>query len=166
MNRRAKRPRWGLGPLDALQADPGHLACLARVWGGHHASPDPDVLGWYAELPEDDLFLSALTTGELARGLELLPEGARRESLRGWMAGLVRGYHDRILPVDTAVAVRWGERSARCRQAGRAVPVVDALIAATALVHGLTVVTRHTADFAATGVALLDPWVRPLPGRR
>ena len=101
------------------------------------------------------LFISVLTMGELRKGV-----AARRrtdpvaaERLGNWVDGIETMFADRILPVDATVARIWGELSAR-----RNLPVIDTLIAATAIASGLTLVTRNTRDVAATGVALVDPW--------
>ena len=101
------------------------------------------------------LFISALTLGELRKGVAARrrTDAASADQLGIWVDGIETTFADRVLPVDRAVARIWGEVSA-----GRTLPVIDTLIAATALARGLTLVTRNTRDVIATGVALLDPW--------
>ncbi len=117
--------------------------------------PDPRVKDWFASVASEDLYVSVLVVGEVTNGLELL---RRRDALRAaryqeWLDGLVREYGPRILPITTAIAVEWGKMGVP-----DPVPVVDGLMAATAKVHGLTFVTRNTADVARTGVKLLNPF--------
>ena len=101
------------------------------------------------------LFLSVLTLGELRKGVEAKrrTDSVTAASLGVWVDGIETTFADRVLPVDAAAARLWGELSA-----SRSLPVVDTLIAATAITRGLTLVTRNTRDVAATGVLLLDPW--------
>ena len=101
------------------------------------------------------LFLSVLTLGELRKGVAIKrrSDADAADRLGAWVDGIETVFADRVLPIDAAVARLWGELSA-----GRNLPVIDTLIAATAMVHGLSLVTRNTRDVAATGVALVDPW--------
>ena len=101
------------------------------------------------------LFLSVLTLGELRKGVEAMRRTtpAIAEQLGAWVDGLETTFADRVLPIDVATARSWGELSA-----GRSLPVIDTLIAATAISHGLTLVTRNTRDVASTGVTIVDPW--------
>lgn len=117
--------------------------------------PAPGVMSFLAGANSADLFISVLTIGELRKGVEIKRQGdaTLAAELGRWVDGLETLFADRILAVDTAVAHLWGVLSA-----GRSLPVVDTLIAATALVHGLTVVTRNGVDMETTGVALFDPW--------
>lgn len=117
--------------------------------------PDPGVLRWLEAARGDDLFLSVLTIGEIRLGIVRLErrDPARAEALEAWLAGLESGYADRILPVTVAVARRWAVLSAE-----RPLPVVDALLAATAAEHDATLVTRNVADLAGVDVPLLDPF--------
>lgn len=115
---------------------------------------DPRLRAWFADAVDDTLFTSVLVVGEIRRGIESL---RRRDApsalaLELWLAGLTDDFADRILPVDRTVAEEWGRLSVP-----DPVPTVDGLLAATALVHGLTLVTRNTRDVARTGVPLLDP---------
>lgn len=111
-----------------------------------------------AALADEDLFLSVVTYGEIVKGVSLLDEGRRKRELRQWLSELVTHFDDRILPVDRETSVIWGEVTARARRTGVKVPPTDGLIAATALRHGLHVMTRNTRDFQATGVLVIDPW--------
>lgn len=105
-----------------------------------------------------DLYLSALTIGELTKGIALLPAGRRKNSLLSWLDGLVNSYADRILPIDAQTATLWGSLMARLRQQGVVIPAVDGLLAATALQHNIYIMTRNTRHFEATGVLIIDPW--------
>jgi predicted nucleic acid-binding protein len=121
--------------------------------------PDPRISTWINAQPESTLFLSAITIGELRKGTDLLPDGKRRRPLEAWFEkSLIPRFFDRILPVTQAVADRWGLLTARRQLAGVPLSITDGLIAATALHHGLTVVTRNVKDFADLGVPLLNPW--------
>jgi predicted nucleic acid-binding protein len=117
--------------------------------------PHPGVLGWFATVPARELFLSVLVIGEIRQGIERL---ARRDPVRAevfehWLKQLVALYEDRIVPVTTEVAEAWGRLNVP-----DPLPVVDGLLAATALVRGWTLVTRNTADVASTGVRALNPF--------
>jgi hypothetical protein len=120
--------------------------------------PDDGVGAWLDAVDEDALFLSSLTFGEVWFGIEKLPPGRRRSSLEAFVDSLAERFAGRVLAVDQAVASRWGIAMRRARANGREPEVVDGLIAATALVHGLTVVTRNIGHFAAFGVPVHDPW--------
>lgn len=109
-------------------------------------------------LPAESLFLSVLTIGELTKGIELLVAGDHQSTLRNWLLTLEQDYADHILDIDTETARIWGELTATAQARGRTIPVSDGLIAATAVRHGLHVMTRNVADFVATGAMLLDPW--------
>jgi predicted nucleic acid-binding protein len=124
--------------------------------------PDPDgnVRRWVEETDESILFLSVLTLGEIRRGIERLSSGRRRGRLESWLqVDLPSRFLDRILPIDEAVADRWGRISALADVQGKPAPVIDGLLAATALHHNLTLVTRNGADVAGTGVPTLNPWL-------
>lgn len=110
---------------------------------------------------DGELFLSVLTLGELAKGISLLDEGRRKHELESWLADLGSHYADRILAVDRQVALIWGEVAAAAQANGRTIPAIDGLIAATALRHGMSLMTRNTDDFAPMGVRLLNPWAPP-----
>ena len=128
---------------------------LSEVW---KPKPDPGVLQWLGAAVEDELFLSVLTLGEIRNGISILADGRRKQRLSQDYVALRRRFAPRLVPVNEAVAERWGELSASARRAGRALHVVDGLLAATAMAHDMPLVTRNVKDFEATGVPLLDPW--------
>lgn len=121
--------------------------------------PSARVLAWLAEQPEESLYLSVLTLGEIRKGIARLPVGPKRKRLERWLEHDLRErFTGRILWVDAEIADLWGRLQAQAEARGQSLPTFDSLLAATALFHGLTLVTRNTADFSATGVELLDPW--------
>lgn len=120
--------------------------------------PEPKVKAWVAATDEALLYLSVLTFGEIRNGIELLKDASRRVTLEAWLdSDLALRFAGRILPIDHAVAHRWGHITAQSRSR-LTLPVIDGLLAATALEHNLTLVTRNTDDVAATGVSLFNPW--------
>jgi predicted nucleic acid-binding protein len=116
---------------------------------------DSRVVAWMAGLRPDETFLSVLTVGEIRRGIEMhrIKDAQAAGALERWLRGLESHYADRILPVTTEIADRWGRLAPH-----QPLPVSDGLIAATALVHQHTVVTRNLADFERSGVNLLNPF--------
>lgn len=114
------------------------------------------VIGWLEHIPAEALFVSVLTLGELRKGIEMLADKKRREKLRLWLEHeLPTWFEGRVLPVDLAVAERWGRLLA---EVGRSVPTIDSLLAATALHYELRLVTRNTGDFAYQGLEVINPW--------
>ena len=123
------------------------------------ARPNEDVLAWMASRREEDLAISVVTLGELQLGISRLPPGRRRNWLDVWLDRLVgETFADAILSVGPSTALIWGELRARLMALGRPRPTLDALIAATATEHRLTLVTRNVKDFADCNVRLLNPW--------
>lgn len=116
---------------------------------------DANVASWFADLADEEIFLSVLTIGELRRGIESVrrraPDSAA--ALDRWLALVSEAHGDRILPIDRAIAEEWGRMNVP-----DPLPVVDGLLAATARVLGLVLVTRNVADIADTGVELLNPF--------
>lgn len=123
---------------------------------------DTGVMAFLSAANAAGLFLSVLTLGELHKGVaaKRRTDPVAADRLGAWVDGIETTFADRVLPVDAATAKLWGQFSA-----GRSLPVVDTLLAATAITRGLTLVTRNTRDFEATGAALLDPWQAPPPLR-
>jgi len=119
-------------------------------------APDPCVVKWL-RAHEPDIAVDPVILGELRFGILVLPKGKKRTALEHWFdAGVGRLV---CLAWDSDAGLRWAELLARLRAAGKSMPIKDSFIAATALVHGLTVVTRNRADFEKTGVAIVDPFV-------
>ena len=120
--------------------------------------PDAAVSSWVAATDENLLYLSVLTLGEIRRGIVLLNNGPRRVVLEAWLdSDLAIRFAGRILPIDEGVADRWGRLAAQVSSKSP-LPVIDGLLAATALHFNLTFVTRNTSDVIGTGVSTFDPW--------
>ena len=134
--------------------------CVLSELQKPHGSPA--VQSFLTLAPSQSLFLSVITIGEITKGVALLPDGARKSMLRGWLVGLSSEFEERILPLDQDTAEIWGELSASGQQRGSNIPVADGLIAATALRHGLHVATRNTSHFQAAGAMVINPWLTPL----
>lgn len=134
----------------------GYLLDTNVVSETRKALASADVLDFLAQVDPAALFLSVLTLGELRKGVaaKRRTDPSAADAIGVWVDGIESRFSDRVLPVDTATARRWGELSS-----GRTLPVIDTLIAATALRHGLTLVTRNTRDVEATGVPLINPWL-------
>ena len=121
--------------------------------------PERRVTAWIEAVDESLLHLSVLTFGEIRKGLAALPQSKRRTNLETWVEVELRArFFGRILPVDIAVADRWGLLAAQTKAKGKPLSIIDGLLAATSLHYNLTLVTRNTKDVIATGVANLDPW--------
>ena len=121
--------------------------------------PDPLVKQWLEAADTDSLYASVLTFGEIRLGVELLPPSKRRTQLEQWLdRDLPEWFEGRILPVDQAIADRWGLLRAQAQNIGRPLSVIDALLAATALQYDLTIVSRNVSDFSVVGLAMLNPW--------
>lgn len=121
--------------------------------------PHPGVAAWVTVCPEEQLFLCALSIGELQKGVAKLSSTAKKRELQRWVdVDLQMRFSGRIIAVDTEVAQKWGRIQAEAERTGQPMPVMDGLIAACALTHNLTVVTRNTKDMAASGVDLYNPW--------
>ncbi|HEY1524975.1 MAG TPA: type II toxin-antitoxin system VapC family toxin [Candidatus Angelobacter sp.] len=126
--------------------------------------PDQHVRNWIDSADENLLHLSVLTLGEVRKGIALLSSAARRISLEAWLSNdLVLRFAGRILPIDQEIAERWGWITAKAMVAGISLPVIDGLLASTALHFNLTLVTRNTKDVAATGVSAFNPWPAQSP---
>jgi len=125
--------------------------------------PDPHVIAWLAETDEDRTFLTVVSFAEIRRGIELLPEGRRRDRLAAWLAeDLPNRLEGSILPINREIGETWGVLMVRGKKAGVTLGSIDAFVAAAAEAHNLTLVTRNIRDFATLGIPLLDPW-QPAP---
>jgi predicted nucleic acid-binding protein len=129
---------------------------VSEIW---KKTPDPGVSAWFASVPAGKLFLSVLVVGEIRQGIERLArkDPAQAGTFEQWLSRLVSAYGDHVVPITARVAEAWGRLSVP-----DPVPVVDGLMAATALVHGWTLVTRNARDVKPTGVRLLNPFSAPL----
>lgn len=121
--------------------------------------PEPSVVQWLKSQPVSTLFISVVTIGEIRKGLVVMPAGRKRTELETWFhTELLAWFHNRILPVTHAIADRWGLLDGQCQLKGTPLNIADGLIAATALEHGLTIVTRNEKDFAGIGGTIFNPW--------
>ena len=121
--------------------------------------PAPQVRDWVEALAPDLAYLSVLTMGELRKGIDLHPDPVRRARVNAWLLSTLDPWFEgRVLGIDRGVAERWGTLAARAQAGGEPLPVIDGLLAATALQHDLTLVTRNTRDIERTGAAVFDPW--------
>jgi predicted nucleic acid-binding protein len=122
--------------------------------------PEPRVLSWLDAVDESQLYLSVLTLGEIRKGASALPESRRRSHLEVWLERQVKvRFSGRILPISDDIAERWGWLAAEAKTRGRVLPVIDGLLAATALHHNLVLVSRNITDFLITRVPILNPWM-------
>ncbi len=132
--------------------------CISELVRPH---PEPRVIEWFEAADEEALYLSVLTLGEIRKGVAGLIQGRRRTRLEMWLEIDLRArFAGRILPIDSAIADRWGWLAAEARRNGTPIPIIDGLLAATALHHGLTLVSRNARDFEQAQVPLLNPWQR------
>ena len=129
--------------------------------------PSPRVLAWFGDVPEARIYLSDITLGEIRKGILRLSDVTKARRLQAWLDNDLRSrFHGRLLSVDAEVAMEWGAVCAEAERAGTPRPVIDAMLAATARVHGLTLVTRNTADFEHVRVDLFNPWTDGFRGHR
>ena len=121
------------------------------------AKCDPHVAAWYESITDDDIYLSVLVVGEIRKGIERARSNnpAQAHALEKWLTEVVRSFAERILPIDQAVADEWGRMSAK-----RSLSTIDALLAATAKVNGMTLATRNISDVVNLGVHVLNPFER------
>jgi len=122
--------------------------------------PEPRVLRWLGAMEERLLFVSVLSLGEIRKGIAGLAHSRKRTELENWLEGELRPrFAGRILTVDQPVADRWGALAAEAKGKGRTISVIDSLLAATALQHNLTIISRNVADFSDIYAQVLNPWV-------
>lgn len=118
--------------------------------------PNEHVLAWL-EASDHEAYLSTISLGEIVKGIELLPSGKRRREIEAWCERLERWAEPRLLPPTAKIMREWGRLCARHERRGRRLPVLDSLIAATALAHGLTLATRNSGDHPPE-ISLINPW--------
>jgi predicted nucleic acid-binding protein len=123
------------------------------------ARPSRRVVDWVAAVEEHTLFLSVLTLGELHKGIAKLGRSSKRMRLEQWVEqDLVARFRGRIVPITLEIAIRWGALMGSAEARGEPLPVIDALLAATAITGNLAVVTRDTTDIARSGASVVNPW--------
>ena len=121
--------------------------------------PNARVLEWIESVDPDRVFLSVVTIGELRKGIEKLPASRRRTALSDWLAtDLTARFRGRILVLDIDTMLTWGRLTGRLEKLGRPLPAIDSLIAALALHHNCTLVTRNEDDFRHAGISVVNPW--------
>jgi toxin FitB len=122
--------------------------------------PNPNVLKWFAGQDEFSMYLSVITFGELRKGIEKLPESKKKKELNQWVKeDLNHRFKNRVININMEEVNRWGKILATAEKNGKALPAIDSLIAATAQVHDLSVVTRNTQDMEGSGVEVINPWI-------
>jgi len=122
--------------------------------------PNANVVNWLQKQDENDLYLSALTFGEIEKGIQQAPDEALKKKLRHWLEDDLRQRFDgRVVPVDLDVAIKWGVIQGFLEKEGRMMPAIDGLIAISGLVYNCTVVTRNISDMERSTANILDPWV-------
>jgi toxin FitB len=121
--------------------------------------PDRKVVEYVDSLDPDDIYLSAITIGEIVKGIERLPKSRRKTHLQTWLKdGLLIRFEGNIVALDTEALVEWGVLMAQLEAAGKIMPAIDSLIAATALTKKMVFVTRNITDFESSGVEIVNPW--------
>jgi predicted nucleic acid-binding protein len=121
--------------------------------------PNQQVVRWIDALDADSVYLSAITIGELSKGIDRLPDSSRKNILRAWLNDdlLVR-FDGRVLSLDVDAMLTWGRLTAQMERIGRRLPAIDSLIAALAIHHNCSLITRNEDDFKDTGAIIINPW--------
>ncbi len=120
--------------------------------------PRHEVIDWTEQQPLESLFMSVITLGEIEKGIVRLPSSKRRTGLEVLLETLLLRFDTRIISLDVPVLRQWAKMVGDLEKKGRVLPVLDSMLAATAIEHGLTIVTRNTEDFAPANVSVLDIW--------
>ncbi len=121
--------------------------------------PNPKVVKWFADQDELSMYVSVITFGELRKGIEKLTDSKKKKELNRWVKeDLHLRFKNRVLNITMEEVNRWGKILASAEQNGKPLPAIDSLIAATALVHDLSVVTRNTQHMEGSGVEVINPW--------
>lgn len=123
-------------------------------------NPDPKVIRWMNSIENEQLYISVISLGEIQRAIERMPESERKEELLNWVYhGLIERLKDRILSLDTITLTLWGSLTTWKEDVGKPMGTLESLIAASALRHNLTLVTRYEQEYHRSGVALINPWL-------
>jgi predicted nucleic acid-binding protein len=136
-----------------------HLLDTCALCDPAYPKPNAGLRKWYAANPEAGMYVSVLSIGEIRKGLVRLGDSKKAARIGAWLDhDLMLRFDQRLLPVDVEICNRWGTMCAELLRRGRPTPVMDGLIAATAKVHGLALVTRNVKDFSAFDIQLINPW--------
>jgi len=120
---------------------------------------NPKVVEFVDSLDSDDVYLSVITIGEIAKGIEKLPKSKRKQELHIWLTeDLLVRFDEKIVPLDTNVLLEWGFLTARLESKGKILPAMDSLIAATVLTHKFALITRNVDDFNSANIEIINPW--------
>ncbi len=123
------------------------------------SKPNKNVISWLSNQDESELFLSVLTFGEIAKGIEKAPDKVRKKKLKVWVEeDLKQRFEGKILPINLEVSIQWGVIQGIAEKAGKPMPTLDGLIAVSGLVNNCIVVTRNTSDMEQSTVELFNPW--------
>ena len=125
------------------------------------SAPDLHVIQWFEARKAHELCISAMTWGELQRGVTRLPESKRRSELTQWLQQLEIGFENRILAFDQNISKVWAHMTVQAETQGQSMAAFDSIIAATARAHECKLVTRNVRDFAKAGIVVLNPWQDP-----
>ncbi|MEX0905168.1 MAG: type II toxin-antitoxin system VapC family toxin [Balneolaceae bacterium] len=121
--------------------------------------PNPNVVKWFSDQDELSMYISVITFGELRKGIEKLPDSKKKKELNRWVNGdLLLRFKNRVLNINMEEVNKWGEILAAAEKNGKPLPAIDSLVAATARVHDLSVVTRNIKDIEGSGVEVINPW--------
>lgn len=121
--------------------------------------PNPDVVDFIDSLDQENIYLSAITVGEIAKAIQKLTNAQRKEKLEKWLReDLLVRFEGNIIPLDTNIFIRWGELSAKLEGIGVEQPAIDSLIAATVLTHRMVLVTINETDFENMEIEIVNPW--------
>ena len=120
---------------------------------------DNNVINWFEKRKPHELYTSAMTWGELNRGVDRMPASNRRSELTQWLDQLVIGFEDRVLAFDQTVARAWSQMTVQAEANGKPIAAFDSIIAATARANNCKLVTRNVRDFAQAGVEIVNPWL-------
>jgi toxin FitB len=121
-------------------------------------SPNSGVINWITNIDEDNLYISVITLGELEKGITKLSESKKKKNLQTWLTQLEKRFEERTLLLDKDSAYKWGQIQAESEEKGLKIPAIDALIAASAITNGMTIVTRNEKDLKRSGVKIFNPW--------
>jgi len=121
--------------------------------------PDKNVMDWFNNSSEETMYISSITLGEIETGIRSLDPGKKQNELMIWFGTLQNSFKHKTYPVNSTEAIRWGELRESLKRIGKTIPVIDGLIAATAITNNAVLVTRNTKDFNFPGIEILNPWL-------